>query len=54
MTLKPWLNKKTPTSPQKKEQHIVRKLKKQREQDHLTQEWDDQIKDYKNKNNKVY
>lgn len=52
MILKPWVNKKIPTSPQKREQHIVRKLKKQRLHTNLMQEWDKQIKDYKN-NNKV-
>ena len=44
-----WANKKIPPLQKEKEQHIVRKLKKQREHKHLLEEHKDIVKQYKKK-----
>jgi len=50
---KPWVKKKAPTSPLKKEKHIVRKLKMEQIHEILRQDWEDQIKEYNNNNAKT-
>ena len=44
---KPWTGRKSPTNPDKKEQHLERKTKKSILHHIEDQDWEEQLKEYK-------